>query len=140
MTDSTSPIEVQIRPGRSEDAEALANLATQLGYPSTPDEMAARLRRVLPHPDHAVFVAALPGAGARSFVHLLAGISLESGPRVEILALVTDASLRSQGIGRRLVAEAERWARARGLARICVHSNVVRGDAHRFYERLGFEC
>ena len=140
MTDAASTSEVRIRPGRLEDAEALATLATQLGYPSTPDEITARLRRILPHPDQAVFVAELPGAGPRGFAHVLAGVALESGPRAEILGLVTDESLRSRGIGRRLVAEAERWAQARGFTVICVRSQLKRTDAHRFYEGLGYEC
>ncbi|HKM90664.1 MAG TPA: GNAT family N-acetyltransferase [Candidatus Acidoferrales bacterium] len=140
MTVAATTNEIRIRPGRFEDAEALATLATQLGYPSTPDEIAARLRQILPHPDHAVFVAELPGAGARGFAHVFAGIALESGPRAEILGLVTDESLRSRGIGRRLVAEAELWARARGFPVLCVRCNVVRAGAHRFYEDLGFEC
>jgi GNAT superfamily N-acetyltransferase len=140
MTDAASTIEVRIRPAQSEDAKALADLATQLGYPSTPDQIAARLRQILPHPDHAVFVAEMPGAGARGFAHVFAGIALESGPRAEILGLVTDASLRSRGIGRRLVAEAERWARAHGFAVMCVRCNVVRAAAHRLYESLGYEC
>ena|SRR5271155_2232193 len=140
MTDAAGASEVRIRPARLEDAEALANLATQLGYASTAVQMTARLRQILPHPDHAVFVAELPGSGACGFAQVFAGIALESGPRAEILGLVTDASLRSRGIGRRLVAEAERWAQARGFAVICVRSQVVRADAHRFYEGLGYEC
>jgi len=140
MTEAATTNGVRIRPGRLEDAEALATLATQLGYPSTPDEIAARLRRILPHPEHAVFVAELPGAGACGFAQVSAGIALESGPRAEIIALVTAETLRSRGIGRRLVAEAERWAQARGFAVICVRSQVKRTEAHRFYEGLGYEC
>jgi GNAT superfamily N-acetyltransferase len=140
MTDAASTFEVRIRPAQFEDADALANLATQLGYPSTPDQIAARLRQILPHQDHAVFVAELPGAGARGFAHVSAGIALESGPRAELLGLVTDASLRSRGLGRRLLAEAEGWARARGFAVICVRCNLVRAESHRFYQNLGYEC
>jgi ribosomal protein S18 acetylase RimI-like enzyme len=140
MTVAATTNEVRIRPGRLEDAQAIANLATQLGYPSTPDQIAPRLLGILSHPDQALLVAELPGAAACGFIHLLAGMSVESGPRVEILALVTDENLRSRGIGRRLVAEAERWAQARGFAVICVRSQVKRTDAHRFYEGLGFEC
>jgi GNAT superfamily N-acetyltransferase len=140
MTVAATTNEVRIRPGRLEDAKAIAKLATQLGYPSTPAQIAERLRRILPHPDQAVFVAELPGAAACGFIHLLAGMALESGPRVEILGLVMDESLRSRGIGRRLVAGAESWAKSRGFAVICVRSQLKRADAHRFYEGLGYEC
>ena len=140
MRDGAGTIAVQVRAARAEDAAALANLATQLGYPSTTEEIAGRLRQLLPHGEHQVFVAEAPGEGVRGFLHAYAGISLESGPRAEILGLVTDATMRSRGMGRRLVTEAEGWARARGLAVINVHCNVVRDDAHRFYEGLGFAC
>lgn len=129
-----------IRTARMEDAERLAELATQLGYPSTANEMEARLGRILPDQDHVVYVAEVPGEGVRGFAHVCAGIALESGPRAELLALVTEAALRSRGLGSRLVAEAERWARAKGLTTLCVRCNVVRKDAHRFYERLGYQC
>ena len=130
----------RIREAQMEDAEKLADLATQLGYPTSAEEIEARLRRILPDPDHVVYVADLPGAGARGFAHVYAGIALESGPRAELLGLVTHASLRSRGLGGLLVAEGERWAQAKGFATICVRCNVVRPDAHRFYERLGYHC
>ena len=138
MTEAASA--PHIREARMEDAEKLADLATQLGYPSSADEMTERLRRILPDPDHVVYVAEVRGAGARGFAHVYAGIALESGPRAELLGLVTDASLRSRGLGSLLVAQAERWAQAKGFATLCVRCNVVRADAHRFYERLGYEC
>ena len=130
----------RIRQAQMDDAEPLAMLATQLGYPASAAEIAARLRSILPDPDHVVFVADVPGSGPRGFAHVHAGIALESGPRAELLGLVTDAALRSRGLGALLVAEAERWARAKGFDTLCVRCNVVRTDAHRFYERLGFQC
>lgn len=132
--------ELRIREAQMEDAEKLADLANQFGYPSSPDEMAERLRRILRDPDHVVYVAELPGAGACGFAHVSAGIALQSGPRAELVGLVTHASLRSRGLGARLVAEAERWAKSKGFATMCVRCNVVRADAHRFYERLGYQC
>ena len=130
----------RIRPARGEDAARLADLATQLGYPSTAEDIAARLRQIQADPSDAVFVAEVPGRGACGFAHMHAGIALESGPRAELVGLVTDASLRSRGLGALLVAEGERWARFRGFTNMCVRCNVVRADAHRFYERLGFQC
>ena len=130
----------RIRHAQLEDAERLASLATQLGYPSTTEEIAARLKRIRLDPSDAVFVADVPGRGASGFAHMHAGIALESGPRAELVGLVTDAGLRSRGLGALLVAEAERWARSKGFASLCVRCNVVRADAHRFYERLGFQC
>lgn len=48
------------------------------------------------------------------------------------------ASARGKGIGRLMVAEAERRASARGARRVQLTSNKVRLDAHRFYRTLGY--
>jgi GNAT superfamily N-acetyltransferase len=131
---------VRIRQARVEDAGALAELATQLGYPSAPDEMAARLRLILPQPDHSVLVAEADEGRTCGFAHVSGGIALQSGVRAELHGLVTDESLRGRGIGARLVEESERWARAKGFPTLCVRCNLVRTETHRFYERLGYTC
>jgi GNAT superfamily N-acetyltransferase len=63
---------------------------------------------------------------------------LESGRRGEILGLVVDPDHRNQGIGRMLVEAVESWVVNRGLDMISVRSNVLRAEAHPFYERLGY--
>ncbi|HEY3676065.1 MAG TPA: GNAT family N-acetyltransferase, partial [Candidatus Tumulicola sp.] len=52
-----------------------------------------------------------------------------------IAALVVDESERGNGTGAALLQAAEAWARERGVRCIRVRSNVIRADAHRFYER-----
>ena len=39
---------------------------------------------------------------------------------------------------RRLMEEAEQWARDKGCRSVRLRSNVVRAEAHAFYERLGY--
>jgi GNAT superfamily N-acetyltransferase len=63
---------------------------------------------------------------------------IESGERVEIVGLVVDAQARRGGIGRAMIAAAEAWTRARGLDALYLRSNVLRPEAHPFYEGLGF--
>jgi hypothetical protein len=38
-----------------------------------------------------------------------------------------------------MVAAAEAWVLERGLAMLRLKTNAARKDAHRFYERMGFE-
>ena len=124
-----------IRSARAEDAEALARLAGELGYPSTADEILARFA-ALPAGDE-VLVAESDG-GLDAWMHLGIVVSLESGPFAEIRGLVVTESRRSTGIGASLIRAAEEWARTRNVARLRVRTNVTRKRTHVFYERCGF--
>lgn len=60
------------------------------------------------------------------------------GARPEILSVVVDSQVRSQGVGSALVKACEEWARGRGFSRIRVRSNAKRERAHAFYIREGY--
>jgi RimJ/RimL family protein N-acetyltransferase len=53
-------------------------------------------------------------------------------------ALVADGH-RRQGIGTRLLAEAERWLRGQGRPAVALAVGVENKDARRLYERLGYQ-
>jgi len=124
-----------IRSARAEDAEALARLAGELGYPSTADEILARLA-ALPDGDE-VLVAENDGT-LDAWVHLCIVVSLESAAFAQIRGLVVTEAKRSTGIGAQLIRAAEEWARTRGVARLRVRTNMTRKRTHVFYERCGF--
>ena len=52
----------RVREARLEDAPAIAALVAQLGYPTPPAEMKARLAVLLARPDHVIFVADVSGS------------------------------------------------------------------------------
>jgi ribosomal protein S18 acetylase RimI-like enzyme len=60
-------------------------------------------------------------------------------PGGRILALVTSSAARRRGIGRALVATAEKDFAQRGVSRIALDTRLTREDAHKFYESLGYE-
>lgn len=126
-----------IREARPSDAEALARLATELGYPTTADQAARRAASILDRPGNRILVAETAGAVV-GWIHIAESVTLESEPAAEIAGLVVDERLRGAGMGARLVAEAEAWAAGRGYGRMRVRSNVKRNRARRFYERAGF--
>lgn len=57
----------------------------------------------------------------------------------EIESVHVRSDVRSQGVGARLLAAAEKLARDRGCYRVQLTSRNVRTDAHRFYLANGFE-
>lgn len=131
---------VRIRPPRPTDSPAIAGLMGELGYPAWPDEIPARLKELaLDAQTSAVWIAELEGsavgiATAKKFpaIH-------QSTPVVWLTVLVVSDKARGRGVGKRLVAEAEEWARDQGARKIALTSALHREEAHDFYKRLGYE-
>jgi GNAT superfamily N-acetyltransferase len=121
----------------SSDAAAVALLSEELGYATSAAEMSQRIVALASSPEDAVFVAVL-GLTPVAWIHVACVTLLESARHAEIRGLVVTFALRGRGIGGQLVAQAEEWARSRGVARIRVRSNVLRERTHRFYENLGY--
>jgi GNAT superfamily N-acetyltransferase len=134
----TSSASLTIRLATAADAEGIAQLAGQLGYPATAEETIQRLRVVNRHSQQAVYVAEANGREA-GWVHVFVRPSLTTEPSAEVAALVVDEHYRSRGIGQALMAEVERWAKEQGCITVRLRSNVARLRAHAFYERLGYE-
>jgi GNAT superfamily N-acetyltransferase len=128
---------VVIRTPEPGDAARLDGLVAQLGYPSRPDAIRARLERVLASPGDLLRVAEV-GGDVVGWVHAAEEELFESGRRCEIRGLVVDRAARRSGVGGALVAAVEAWARERGLPEVSVRSNVVREESHPFYARLGY--
>jgi len=128
----------RIRRATADDAEALAGLSTALGYPSTPEQMNARLGPILGDPEQVVFVAEGRDAGVVGFIEVAVKRTVESEAVAEIVGLVVDERQRGGGIGGALVAEGERWVVERGITAVVVRSRVHRIRAHAFYERLDY--
>jgi GNAT superfamily N-acetyltransferase len=128
----------KIRPVRPADFPRVAELAGQLSYPSTPQQIALRLAGMSGSPEHAVFVAELQGGEIAGWVAVFVYRMVEADARVEIGGLVVDERFRSRGIGEQLLAHAEQWTRERGCRLIGLRSNVIRDRAHIFYERHGY--
>ena len=132
---------VRVRKARRGDAERIAQLTGELGYPSTPAQIAERLRQLKPASKHAVFVAESldRGLGVLGWLHVSVSHLLESDIRAEVNGLIVAEGQRSAGAGAKLLEAAERWAAAHGGRAMNVRSNVIRERAHKFYERNGYE-
>jgi GNAT superfamily N-acetyltransferase len=129
-----------IRPARVADAPALAALAGQLGYPSTAQDVAARLPAIATSLDAAVLVACDgPAEIIRGWIHVELKRSLLAPLAAQVMALVVDEGRRGEGIGAALLVVGEEWAAERGCHHMLVATRVVRERAHRFYRRSGYE-
>jgi GNAT superfamily N-acetyltransferase len=133
---SDSPAAI-VRLARLEDAERLAELSAQLGYPATAGQISARLARIIPDPLQDVYVAEVSGRIA-GWIHLLPHSYLEIDELAEVGGIVVDEQYRGRGLGRLLMQQAEDWASQQGFASIYLRSNAKRAAAHKFYQSLGY--
>jgi len=130
--------DISIRPFARADLPAVAALLGELGYPTTLDQMRARIDKIARHPDHATFVAVADGR----VVGLTGAYVTPSYEHDEVTgrmtAVVVSATIRGRGIGARLVAAAETWVRERGATLMMLTSHSRRDGAHAFYRHLGY--
>jgi GNAT superfamily N-acetyltransferase len=129
---------VVLRPATAADADRIAALFTDEGYPAGPSDIVARLER-FSSPYSQVVVADLDGE-VLGFVAIHALPRFEHDDRiVRILALVVDPGARDRGIGHLLMEDAERAARELGAAFVEVTSGHHRPEGRRLYEALGYD-
>ena len=132
-----------IRIAGPRDAQQIAALLSELGYPHDRDQASARLLAWAAEPQGEVLVAEV---GANEAGGPVAGVVAvhrvpcfeRRGALARVVALSVDARHRRAGVGRRLMAAAERWAAAHGCATVEVTSLRSRDDAHAFYRALGY--
>lgn len=138
MVSVATPITCAVQTAQPSDANAMASLAVQLGYPCTEADVQKRLSEMKGDARCGVFVAVSEGKVVGWVgVYIFRAVELDSV--AEISGLVVDETIRSRGIGKMLLHAAEDWARCAGLTAISVNSNIVRHRAHRFYESNGYE-
>jgi ribosomal protein S18 acetylase RimI-like enzyme len=132
-------VQYRIRDAELKDASELAALMCELGYQTKNAEMEARLKLILSNPGYKTFVAVVDGwvCGMIGTVTYPSYEHDDAGGR--ILALVTSSAARRRGVGRALMATAEKDFAQRGIRRVALNTQLTRDDAHKFYESLGYE-
>jgi GNAT superfamily N-acetyltransferase len=128
----------RIRAAHPPDHARMAELAGQLSYPSTSEEIARRLQGIKSSAEAAVFVAELDSGEIAGWIAVFVYRTVEADARAEVSGLVVDERFRSQRVGEHLLARAEEWARKNGCQAIGLRSNEIRDRAHAFYERHGY--
>ena len=104
-----------------------------------PDAYLAAFEQINTNADHELIVAELEERLVGT-LHLIfiPSLSYQGGLRAQIESVRVDESLRSQGIGGKMMEWAIERARQRGAHILQLTTHNTRVDAHRFYERLGF--
>lgn len=125
-----------IRDARPGDAEGVAALLAELGYPVEVEEAGRRLASAAEQ----VLVADDGGRLAGLVAVVIGSQILAARPLARVTALVVRSDARRTGTGRRLMDAAVDLARERGCAGVELTSGIrpEREASHRFYEAYGF--
>lgn len=131
-------IDCVIQRATAEHAESMLPLMRELGYDTSQTTMRSQLGRYADSTNAVVLVALVRG----ELVGLVSGYLIptlhQPGSIGRITALVVAEKVRSRGIGSKLIQELENWFLRSECLRFEVTSGEHRGDAHRFYESLGY--
>ncbi len=136
---------IAFRPARREDVAAVVALLVDdvLGAAREAENMAPYLDafdRMAGEAGNTLIVGtdAAGGVIATYQITFISGLSLRASRRAQIESVRVAGSLRGQGIGQLMFADAIERARGEGCALVQLTMNAQRGDANRFYESLGF--
>lgn len=133
------PLGTDLRNAVHADADDVARLLCELGYPCEIDEAIDRIALITGNDRQALVVARREGAVcgliALDFMYYLP----LGTTTCRVTALVVTPTAQGLGIGRQLLKEAERRARGGGAARIELTSGSQRTEAHAFYRACGYK-
>jgi GNAT superfamily N-acetyltransferase len=133
-----SELAVTIREACPTDAERVAALLYELGYPGTVVFAREKLRALAASDSDSVFVAEVEGCVV-GVAHLHVAELFQRAARTgRVMALVVDEAFRGRGVGRALMEAAEKRAAELGCCQVEASSGFRREGAHAFYRRLGY--
>ena len=82
---------------------------------------------------------AVEGEYLYGYAHLHVARDLIDTETAVVVSVIVREDRRREGIGSRLIAAAETWARQSGRSRLLLRTDVVRTGAHAFFVTLGNE-
>jgi GNAT superfamily N-acetyltransferase len=130
---------VTLRAAAHDDAERLATLLTDEGYPAGPSDLAARIARF--STGDARVIVAEAGGEVAGFLAFHVVPRFETDERfIRIIAVVVDPLERERGVAHRLLADVERIARDEGIAFLEVTAGHHRPEARQLFESVGYDA
>ncbi|MEU3372644.1 GNAT family N-acetyltransferase [Streptomyces sp. NPDC006711] len=138
---------LKIRPARTEDIPAIVAMLADdpLGaVRESPDDLTpyrTAFDRLVDDPNQHVVVADRDGEVVGTLqLTVIPGLSRRGSTRSVIEGVRVHGAERGSGLGTQLIEWAVEESRRQGCQLVQLTSDASRADAHRFYERLGFEA
>ncbi|SKB02010.1 Acetyltransferase (GNAT) family protein [Agreia bicolorata] len=120
-----------ISAARGDSADASDREAYEVAFAAIDRDPAQRLL---------VVVDSVGAVVATMQLTVIPGLARRGASRLQIEAVRVSSSQRNRGVGAAMMRWAIEDARVSGVPLVQLTSDAARVDAHRFYERLGFEA
>ncbi len=135
---------LEIRDAADDDLSGILRVLAESGIDGgqsfTLDEARAQVARLRMTPGYRLLAALADGEVVGTYALTVIG---KLGKRGRPSAVVEDVAVaparQGQGIGRAMMEHALEQCRKAGCYKLALSSNTKRGEAHQFYESLGFE-
>ncbi|MEV6403167.1 GNAT family N-acetyltransferase [Streptomyces bobili] len=139
--------DLEIRAAVAEDIPAIVGmladdpLGTRRESPDDPAPYLSALERISADPNQRLVVAVREGRVVGTLqLTIVPGLSRRGATRSIIEGVRVHADERGSGLGTRFIEWAIEESRRENCRLVQLTSDSTRTDAHRFYERLGFEA
>lgn len=130
---------MNIRTAEIEDTDRIRDLISQLGFDHSQEFISTKLVKLLKSDNDIILIYEHYGEVV-GLISLHFSVQLAfAGDIMTIGYLVVDEKCRGQQIGKELEEYATDIARSKQCSMIEVYSQAKRIDAHRFYERQGYQ-
>lgn len=130
---------MHIRDVTADDAAAISEINREaLGYEFGVEDTRAQLERIVKAPNIALLVA-VDGEEVLGYIQLSDYENTYHRPLKNLITLATSPRHQRRGVGRRLLAAGEEWARADGACGVRLVTGQNRVDARKFYAANGYE-
>ena len=131
-----------IRVIQQKDAEVIKNICeSELGHKTTVSLIRQRIEE-LSHNDH-YYIMVFDDDHTHQVLGFIQAEKynlLYGGNGWNIIALAVEPNAQGHGIGKQLLLSLENHAKKLGYTFIRLNSNIVRTEAHAFYQHLGYHC
>ena len=138
----TMPV-IEIRPAKHDDIDKILALIVDLEIDDQVLDLATAetiFKRMQSYPNYTIYVAVAEGEiiGAFSLL-IMDNLAHMGAPSGIVEDVVVHSSWREQGIGKQMMQFAMQQCQKAGCYKMALSSNLIREQAHKFYDQLGFQ-
>ena len=134
---------IEIRPAKRNDLSAILALMVDIETDDQVLDLSAAeaiFERMQSYPNYTIYVTVSEGKVIGTFSLLIMDNLAHMGaPSGIVEDVVVHSSWRGQGIGKQMMQFAMQQCQKAGCYKMALSSNLIREQAHKFYDQLGFQ-